>query len=108
MANFTSKPATTNAGHGVLALPSVGIGWVLNAIAHHFGNDAVQKVSDAISKARAAGIPWITILETLLPLILSIFSGGSVNIAAIIAAILALINPPTPAPTPPTPPPIQV
>ncbi len=81
---------------GSLHNESIGTAWILNAIAHHFGNEGVQKVTDAIKKARAANIPWISIFATLLPLILSLFTGGKIDLAAIIAAIMALINPPKP------------
>jgi len=81
---------------GALHNQSIGLPWVLNGIAHHFGNEGVQKVSEAIDKARQAGVPWLQIFATLLPLILSLFTGGKIDLQAIIAAILALINPPKP------------
>lgn len=49
-------------------------------------------VADAVSKARAAGVPWMKILAILLPIALSIFTGGAIDIPAIIAAILALFG----------------
>jgi hypothetical protein len=86
---------------GALNEEGVGSTWILTAIAHHFGNDGVKKTTDAISKARAAGVPWLKILTTILPLILSLFSGGGISLQAIIDAILALVKQPAPGPVTP-------
>ena len=79
------------ADHNVLHHEPTGVSWALTAIAHHFGNAGVAKVNDAIAKARAASVPWAQIFAVLLPLVLSLFSGGSLDLAKIIEAILALI-----------------
>lgn len=70
----------------------------INTLANHTEATPEQlgEVHAVIQKARAAGIPWFQILLKLMPFIISIFTGGGVDIAAIIAAILALLNPPTP------------
>jgi hypothetical protein len=81
---------------GSLHAEAAGSQWVLTGIAHHFGNEGVQKVSDAISQARAANVPWVTIFTTLLPLILNLFTGGKIDLNTIIQAILSLIHPVTP------------
>lgn len=76
---------------GILNSSGAGIRWVLKGIAHHFGNEGVQKVGDAIDKATAAGISWAQIFAALAPLFLSLFTGGGITLEAIIAAITALI-----------------
>lgn len=58
----------------------------------------IVKVDEAIKQVLAGSIPWWQILMTIIPFILSIFSGGTVDIAALIAAIMALLNPPGPTP----------
>ena len=77
----------------------------LDKLLHHLGNNGATlpqlvQVDDAVRKALAAGIPWLQILFTILPFVLSIFTGGTIDIPGLIAAILALLNPPAPAPTP--------
>lgn len=75
-----------------------GIAWALSGVAHVFGNEGIQKVTDAIVQARTAAVPWISILAALLPLVFSLFTGGTINLQTIIDAILKLITPtPTPA-----------
>lgn len=72
---------------------------LLQSVAHHYGVDGSTKVGDAVAKVQAAGISLITIIATLLPMILSLFSGQKLDLQSIINAILALITPkPTPAP----------
>jgi hypothetical protein len=53
-------------------------------------------VAQAVRQARANGIDWPTIITTILGFLTSIFSGGTIDWAAIVAAILALFQ------TPPT------
>lgn len=83
--------AALAADTGALNREPAGLPWILNGIAHHLGNRAVGQVNDAIQQVRTAGVPWIQIFSTLLPLVLSLFSGGTIDLAAIITAILALI-----------------
>ncbi len=73
-----------------------------SAIHSHEATSALQlaqellrhpEVSKAVAKARAAGIPILQILVTLLPFALQILAGGAVDWQAIINAILALIKP---------------
>lgn len=59
---------------------------------------ANKDVADARVQAEAAGVPFIQILLTVLSFLPSLFTGGTIDWAGIIAAILALINPPTPVP----------
>jgi hypothetical protein len=54
-------------------------------------------VKSASNQALAAGIPWATILVTILPFVMQILAGGKIDWQAIVTAILALIHP---APTP--------
>lgn len=63
---------------------------VLNTVLSHRG------VKAAVRQARAAGVSWGDILAAIIPLILGVFSGGTLDWAAIIAAIMALFNRPTP------------
>jgi hypothetical protein len=65
----------------------------------HFGAGSSAPLKAAVDKAVAAGVPWASIITTLLPLVVTFFTGGGINLQAIIAAILALINP-TPVPAP--------
>ena len=66
----------------------------------HFGSWLVSKapdhvkgeLEDALDGAQKAGVNWLQILMTLLPLILSLFSGGTVDWQAVIAAILELFQ----------------
>lgn len=78
---------------GALHNEPSGIAWALTGVAHHFGNEAVQKTNDAITQARASGVPWSQILAALVPLILSVFTGGKIDMQTIINAILSLIKP---------------
>lgn len=87
-AQMQANPATAGA--------PAGIAWVLSGFAHHFGNDGTQQIVDAIVTVRAAGVPWLSILGTILTFAMTLFTGGKIDLAAIIKAILALI--PTPAP----------
>jgi hypothetical protein len=50
-------------------------------------------VKMAQNQALAAGVPWATILEALLPFVIKILAGGAIDWQAIVATILALINP---------------
>ncbi len=65
---------------------------ILDAIEAKAGAQAALRVSDAIDQARAGGVPWLKILLTILPLLLPLFSGGTIDIQALIAAILALLQ----------------
>jgi len=83
---------------GVLYQSEVsGRSWILLAVEHNLGLDARYQVDAAITQIRNGGIPWAQILSTLLPLILSLFSGGSPGLAALLQALLALLNPTPPA-----------
>ena len=64
---------------------------LLKGISYHFGRGAQGQVEDAIKKTQAAGVPLASILLALLPIVLSLFSGGKIDLQAIINAILALI-----------------
>ncbi len=64
---------------------------LLKSIAYHYGRGAEDKVTGAVNKAQGAGVSIITILATLLPLVISLFSGQTIDLQAIINAILALI-----------------
>lgn len=87
------KELKSMAASGKMDLPFQYLG-IMNFVAHHFGNEGTSKVTEAISKARAAGIGWLQIITTILPLILGIFSGGgTLSLQAIIDAILALLKP---------------
>jgi hypothetical protein len=77
---------------------SMGATWLFGSIAHYFGNDGVTQTADAIEKARAAGVPWLSIFSVILPLILQLFSGGGISLQAILDAIMALIKPKPPTP----------
>ncbi len=87
----TAMQTALAADTGAINHEPTGLAFVLTAIAHHFGNAAVGQAHDAVLKARQANVPWLQILGTLLPLVLSLFSGGTIDLAGIIAAILALI-----------------
>jgi hypothetical protein len=50
----------------------------------------------ASNQALAAGVPWATIIATILPFVIRILAGGKIDWQAIVAAIIALINPPAP------------
>ena len=65
---------------------------VVGLIETRFGSDAGSQLADAIDKAKAGGIPWLKILMTILPLLLPLLSGGTIDIQALIAAILALLG----------------
>lgn len=69
-----------------------GTAHLLDEVNEAFGLEAVQKVRHAISDARAAGVPWLKILATVLPLLWTFFAGGGVDLQAIIDAILALFK----------------
>ncbi len=97
MKEMMSVMAAVEANPGMGGAPT-GVTLAIATISKLFGNDAVQKTTDAVVKARAAAVPWATILLALLPVVMSIFVGGKVDIQTIIAAILALI--PQPVPTP--------
>lgn len=75
-----------------LHVEGIGLGWLMTGITHYFGNEGVIKINDAISRTRGAGVPWLAILQVLLPLIASLLSGGTLNLQVIIDAILALIG----------------
>jgi uncharacterized membrane protein YqaE (UPF0057 family) len=64
---------------------------LLKAVAYQHGRGAERRVSEAVNKAQAAGVSLITIIAVLLPIVLSLFSGGSIDLQTIINAILALI-----------------
>lgn len=64
---------------------------IVGLIEQRAGTRAADRVSDAIDDAKAAGVPWLQILVTLLPFVLNLLSGGTFDLAALIAAILALI-----------------
>ncbi len=64
---------------------------LLKSIAYHYGRGSESQVSDAINKAQTSGVGLISIIAVLLPLVISLFSGQTINLATIIAAILALI-----------------
>jgi hypothetical protein len=49
----------------------------------------------ASNQALAAGVPWATIIATILPFVIQILAGGKIDWQAIVAAIIALINPQT-------------
>jgi hypothetical protein len=49
-------------------------------------------VNQAIATARRGGVPFIMILQVLLPFILAMMNGQPIDINAVIAAILALLN----------------
>jgi hypothetical protein len=51
----------------------------------------MAKVTDAVAKARAKAVPWLSILGAIVPLVLSILSGQPIDIAKLIEAILALL-----------------
>jgi hypothetical protein len=53
-------------------------------------------VRQASNQALAAGVPWATIIATILPFVIQIIAGGKIDWQAIVAAIIALINPPAP------------
>ena len=74
--------------HDIMATHHVGLlqRLVANVLAH-------PGVAEATAKATAAGVPWGKILAAILPFVMQIFSGGTVDWTAIIAAILALIQP---------------
>ncbi|MDE2100652.1 MAG: hypothetical protein KGL39_25635 [Patescibacteria group bacterium] len=63
---------------------------------------ASAQVAPSLYRALAAGIPWLTILLTILPMILQLFSGTG-NLPQIIAEIVALLGGLFPTPIPPTP-----
>ncbi len=71
----------------------------MTILGEHAGAQEVVSVRDAISQAKAAGIPWLTILAKLAPFLMALFTGGGIDIPALIAAILSLITP-APAPVP--------
>lgn len=64
---------------------------LIQGIGHHYGIDGSTKVGDAVAKVQAAGIPLLSIIATLLPIILGLFSGQKLDLQAIINAILALL-----------------
>lgn len=92
------KPEAKAEEHQASASQQRAIRTFLNTLSTH--TDATsQQIADvdaAMKKAMAAGVPWLQILFTLLPFVLQIFTGGTIDIQALIAAILALITPPKP------------
>lgn len=66
--------------------------FIRDALRNKFTAEEVAEVDDAIDTARAAGVDWIKIFVAILPLVLSLFTGGTVDIQAIIALILSLIG----------------
>ena len=74
--------------HEIMATHHVGL--LQRLLAKVFAHPGV---TEATAKATAAGVPWGKILATILPFVMQIFSGGTVDWTAIIAAILALIKP---------------
>ena len=69
-----------------------GRNWVHISVGHALGPQAAHEVDGAISKARAAGVPWMTIFTVLLPLILGLLGGQPVDVAKLIEAILGLVK----------------
>jgi hypothetical protein len=63
------------------------------------GQGASLQVQGPLLLAIGSGIPWATILATLLPLILSLFTGGGSGLSTIIADILAVLGGLTPPAT---------
>jgi hypothetical protein len=65
------------------------------AIGHirdRFGVGEGDKVGAATEKALAGGVPILSILAVLLPLVLDVISGEKIDVAAIVKAILALLG----------------
>jgi len=69
---------------------------VLLDLAEGSGQEA--DLTAAIQQAQAASVPWSSILTVLVPILMSLLTGGTIDWTAVIAAIIALINPPTPVP----------
>lgn len=65
---------------------------IIASIRKFFGDAGASQVGGAIEKARTAGVPWLQILAAILPLLLSLFTGGGIDVAALVAAIMALIK----------------
>lgn len=84
----------------VMAGAPSNVAWALSYIAHTFGNDSVQKITDAISKVRTGDNPpsWMTIFMTIFGFVISSLMSGHLDLAAVIQAILNLMPQPTPTP----------
>jgi len=66
--------------------------WIQSALPNFFKKKDIERLNSAIEQARKSGIDWSVIIGVLLPLIISLFYGGNINIQSIIDAILALFN----------------
>jgi len=65
---------------------------LLKIVSAHATAEQTASVKTAIEKAKAAGVPWIKIIITIMPFILGILSGGTLDIAALVAAIMSLFQ----------------
>jgi hypothetical protein len=92
---FSAAPKTSLPGAGFLHNFGIGFPLMLQFLTHHFGNEGSQQVADAVAKAMAANVSWMSILNVIGPMIFGLFTGGTINLQGIIDAILALINPAT-------------
>lgn len=82
-----------------IAHPIHGPSSFLDLVDAKLGTAASAQVAPLLSTALGSGINWMQLLMTLLPIILSLFTGGGGgSLAAIIQAILSLLNP-TPLPS---------
>ena len=68
---------------------------LLTHIEEVHGVTAANSVSEVLTRATAAGVPWLKIIMALAPYILTALSGGTLDIGALIQAILVLINSPS-------------